>query len=57
MTDALKKVGNYKLIKKIGSGATSEVFQGRKEGEIERYAIKMIKIKNMTKEQKELIAK
>jgi serine/threonine protein kinase len=57
MTEALKKVGNYRLVRKIGSGATSEVFEGRKEGEIERYAIKMIKVKNMSKEQREMIAK
>lgn len=57
MTETLKKVGNYKLVKKIGTGATSEVFEGRKEGELERFAIKMIKNKTMSKEQKEMIAK
>jgi len=45
----LKKVGNYKFIRKIGSGATSDVYEGRKEGELERFAIKMIKIKAMSK--------
>ena len=45
----MKKIGNYKLLKKIGSGATSEVFEGRKEGELEKYAIKMIKIRSMSK--------
>jgi hypothetical protein len=30
MAEGLKKVGNYKLVKKIGQGATSEVFEGRK---------------------------
>lgn len=45
----LKKVGNYKLVKKIGTGSTSEVFEGRKEGELERYAIKMIKNKTLSK--------
>lgn len=53
----MKKVGNYKFIRKIGSGATSEVFEGRKEGELDRFAIKMIKIKSMSKEQIEMIAK
>jgi hypothetical protein len=32
MTETFKKVGNYKFIRKIGAGATSEVFEGRKEG-------------------------
>jgi serine/threonine-protein kinase ULK/ATG1 len=57
MSEGLKKVGNYRLVRKIGSGATSEVFEGRKEGEIERFAIKMIKVRSMSKEQREMIAK
>lgn len=57
MTETLKKVGNYKFIKKIGSGATSDVYEGRKEGELERFAIKMIKVRAMSKEQREAIEK
>jgi len=49
MTEGIKKVGNYRLIKKIGSGATSEVFEARKDGELDKFAVKMIKIKTMSK--------
>jgi hypothetical protein len=34
MTEPLKKVGNYRLIRRIGHGATAEVFEGRKEGDL-----------------------
>ena len=57
MSDGLKRVGKYRLVKKIGAGATSEVYEGRKEGTLERYAIKMIKIKAMSAEQRDNITK
>ena len=30
MTEQFKKVGDYRFIRKIGKGATSEVFQAKK---------------------------
>ena len=57
MSEGFKRVGSYRLVRKIGVGATSEVYEGRKDGTLERYAIKMIKIKTMSPEQRENITK
>lgn len=57
MNEALKKIGQYRLMRQIGKGATSEVYEAKKEGSGDRYAVKMIRLKGMTPEQKEVVTK
>ncbi len=57
MTEPLKKVGPYRLWRCIGSGATSEVFEATKEGDHQKYAVKMIRLGKITENQKHMIIK
>lgn len=52
MTEQFKRVGEYRFIRKIGNGATAEVFEAKKEGSNDKYAVKMIRLKGLSAEQK-----
>ena len=53
----MKRVGQYRFIRQIGKGATSEVFEAKKEGSGDRYAVKMIRLRGVSNEQKDMVTK
>ncbi len=57
MTVLPKTVGNYKLMRLIGEGATAEVYEGHKIGDPQKFAIKMIKIGSLNEEQRAILMK
>lgn len=46
-----RKIGPYVLIKPIGKGAYSTVYEAKKENEPQLFAIKQISLMNLTQKQ------
>lgn len=55
MNKQIKKIGKYRLIKKIGKGSTSEVYESVREGSNEKFAIKVIPLLGLDENQRLMI--